>query len=322
MIKNLCFPLILLAMNFPAIILAAGKGTRMLPFTLNCPKPLLPILNKPIIVHSIERLMNAGYNPIYVVISEEDNVIPNHLKRIFPTFDIRFIVQTEALGTAHAVLQTESHLSANHFLVVAGDSLFTESTLENMRTSHLAEANEITLALEEMPFELMKHSSTVDFREGRVWEMREKPESEAEVLSKYNSAALYVFSSVIFSYLHVIKQSKRAEFELASAINLTIDSGSRVGGVISERVSHISNPFDLWKFNLQFLYETGEKNHIHETTTIPPSCKVRNSIIGENCTLTQGIILESCVIMPNSQVNRNHKNMLIQNSYFLDFSSH
>ena len=57
-----------------------------------------------------------------------------------------------------------------------------------------------------------------------------------------------------------IKKSIRGEYELATAINKTIDDGYRVGGVITNRVCHVSNSYDLWRFNLEFLREYSEKD--------------------------------------------------------------
>ncbi|MFX0185563.1 MAG: sugar phosphate nucleotidyltransferase [Candidatus Hodarchaeota archaeon] len=310
-------------MDISAYILAAGKGTRLLPFSQRIPKPMLPLLNKPLIFHSIERLLKAGIENIGIVIKKEDHIITSEVQKAFPDLNVLFIVQKEALGTAHAVLQTKDYLTTENFLVIAGDSLFTASYLTRLYETHLIENNAITLSLEKMEFKLMKASSTVDYRNGRVWEIREKPQNESEVLSDLNSAALYVFSKSFFNILKDINKSKRGEFELATAVNETIHTKSRVGGVITQRVCHISTPYDLWRYNLQFLYESDiEKVNgsiIGKNVRIGESAIIENSVLGDNSIVRDGVSITNSVILPDTVVEQDYENSLVQSGYSKNF---
>jgi NDP-sugar pyrophosphorylase family protein len=312
-------------LNISAYILAAGKGTRLLPFSKAKPKAMLPLLNKPIIFRSIDRLLEAGFTNIGVIIKEEDNVIPSEVQKAFPDLDPFFIVQKEALGTANAVLQIKEYLTTEHFLVVAGDSLFASSFLKQLYETHLYENNAITLSLEKMDFELMKASSTVDYRDGRVWKIREKPQNESEVLSDLNSAALYVFSESIFNILKTINKSERGEYELVTALNETIHTQNRVGGVITERVCHISTPKDLWRFNLQFLLETDVNkingNIIGENVKLDESAHIRNSILGDNSVVKESVSIKNSVVLPDTIIDKDYENSLVQSDYFKTFRS-
>ncbi|MHA1972039.1 MAG: sugar phosphate nucleotidyltransferase [Candidatus Hodarchaeales archaeon] len=307
-------------MNFPVFILAAGRGTRLRPLTDSCPKPMLPLLNKPIIVHSIERLVEAGLNEIYIVIGSKDTIISNTINKLFPKLNIKYIIQEKALGTADAVLQVKKKVEPEQFMVIAGDSLFPVKTLVEMKEKHMKEGNTITLSLERMDFELMRYSSTVDYRDGRVWQIREKPETIHEVLSEYNSAALYVFSKQIFNEIEKIEPSKRNEYELASAINEVIKKNKRVGGVITERVCHISTLYDLWYQNLLFLKRKGKRNnYIGENVLFSKRSAVDNCVIGSFSEISGNIALKNCVIMPKTHINRNYINSLISNNFYKTF---
>ncbi|WP_455140194.1 sugar phosphate nucleotidyltransferase [Candidatus Hodarchaeum mangrovi] len=307
-------------MDFPAIILTAGKGTRMFPFSQKYSKPLFPILNKPLIVYSIEQLIAAGFLEIIIVINKNEKIIQSILSQYFPTLDIKYVIQSEALGTGHAVLQTRNYFTADNFLVQAGDSLFFQSTLRKMREKHVSEKNTLTLSLEEMSFKLMRHSSTVDYREGQVWKIKEKPETEAEILSKYNSSALYIFSRSIFNTLQNINRSKRNEYELATAINAIINKGKRVGGVLTERVFHLSTPYDCWYLNMKFLQEQGEKmNWIGKNVNIAVTCKIESSVIGDNCKVQSGVNLRKCVVLPDTIVKESYTNALLQFEHHQSF---
>jgi glucose-1-phosphate thymidylyltransferase len=307
-------------MTLSAFILAAGKGTRLYPFSLNIPKPMLPLNNKPIIYHSIERLLKAGIVDIGIVIRKDDHIIPSYIRETFPDFRSSFIVQEEALGTAHAVLQVKKYVSTENFLVIAGDSLFSASYLRKLSKVHLEEDNAITLSLEKMDFDLMQQSSTVDYRDGRVWKVREKPETPADVLSDLNSAALYIFSQSFFSTLEDMTKTKRGEYELVTAINKNIHQGDRVGGLITKRVCHISTSYDLWRFNLQFLNRTQNNkvngNIIGNNVCFDDSSIIKNSILGNNCVISKGVTLKNCVVFPNTSIDQNFENSLVKSDYY------
>ncbi len=311
-------------MHISAFILAAGKGTRLSTFSQALPKPMLPLLNKPLLFHSIERLLTAGITNIGVVIKKDDHLIHSEVKKSFPDLDVKFIVQEKALGTAHAVLQVEEYLTTKNFLVIAGDSLFPASYLTRLSEVHRKEQNDITLSLERMEFDLMRESSTVDYRNGRVLEVREKPQTPAEVLSDLNSAALYIFSKSIFNVLKEIKKTKRDEYELATAVNETIRQDCRVGGLITKRVCHISTSQDLWHFNLKFLHETHKEkingNIIGKNVHIDRSAVIVNSILGDSSVVKRGVTLKNSVVLPNTIVDRNYENSLVKSDYFECFT--
>jgi len=312
-------------MGISGFILAAGKGKRLHPFTLHTPKPMLPLLDKPIIHHSVSRLLQANIKRIGIVISQNDTLITQYIQKTFPELDTVFIVQEEVLGTAHAVMQLEDYTEKENFLVIAGDSLFHASHLQQLGVLHNEERNAITLSLEKMDFDQMKSSSTVDYHDRQVWEIREKPTILDDVLSNLNSAALYVFSNSIFDLLCKIKKSIREEYELASVINKMIKNGQRVGGLITDKVYHFSNSHDLWRFNMEFLEKWSKRqsngNLIEQSAEISKSSKIKNSIIGEDVIINNNVSIENTVILPSTIVEKDYINALVQPGYYETFSS-
>ncbi|MFW9777260.1 MAG: sugar phosphate nucleotidyltransferase [Candidatus Heimdallarchaeota archaeon] len=308
-----------------AYILAAGKGTRLYPFSRVYPKSLLPLLNRPIIVHSIERLIKAGIINIGIIIPNESTQIISQVQGTFPDLDVTWIVQKIPLGTANAVIQIEKHLRDENFIVIAGDSLFSVSFLRALSKVHLDDQNWITLSLEKMNFELMRHSSTVDYRDGRVWGVREKPQTIDETLSDLNSAACYAFSQSIFPYLKRARKSKRNEYELTSVINEIIHGAHPVGGVETDRICHITTPFDLWWYNLQFLRTIKPRDPtgalIGKAVSMSGEVIINRSVIGDHVVIQEGChqILDS-VILSNSVLQRDHKNALVLRDFYQQFS--
>lgn len=312
-------------MGISGFILAAGKGKRLHPFTLHTPKPMLSLLDKPIIHHSVSRLLQANIKRIGIVISQNDTLITQYIQKTFPELDTVFIVQKKVLGTAHAVMQLEDYTEKENFLVIAGDSLFHASYLQQLGVLHNEERNAITLSLVKMDFDQMKSSSTVDYHDRQVWEIREKPTTLDDILSDLNSAALYVFSNSIFDLLYKIKKSIRGEYELATVINKTIENGQRVGGLITDKVYHFSNSHDLWRFNMEFLENSSKRrsngNLVDPSAKISKSSKIKNSIIGENVVINNNVRIENTVILPSTIVEKDYINALVQPGYYETFSS-
>jgi glucose-1-phosphate thymidylyltransferase len=108
-----------------ALILAAGKGTRLRPLTYSCPKHLIPVANKPVIFYGLDQISDAGITDIGIVVSPDTNsqivaeVSGNNSWR----FDITYIPQNTPLGLAHAVKVARSFLNDSPFLLFLGDNI-------------------------------------------------------------------------------------------------------------------------------------------------------------------------------------------------------
>ena len=105
------------------VILSAGKGSRIDPFNTHFPKPMLPILNRPIIEHQLDQMKAVGIREVIVVVGHLKEHIINHLgdgSRFGVA--VRYVEQRSTLGIAHAVMQLEPHID-RHFLLYLGDIL-------------------------------------------------------------------------------------------------------------------------------------------------------------------------------------------------------
>ena len=305
------------SMTFSAYILAAGRGTRMYPYSQTIIKPLLPIINKSLILHAIDKLLESGirFKKIGIVVREGEQQIPEIINKSYPEISFDYIIQDKPLGTGHAVLQLENLVKTKDFIVVAGDSLFPSTFIKDFSNLHKKECNSVTLALEKMSFEQMRYSSTVSFRNGRVWDIREKPQTKEEILSNLNSAAMYIFSHSIFNALKKIQMSVRKEYELISAIKVLLHQEAKVGGSIVSRVLHISNSYDLWRFNREFLEKLNNRdpngNLIGENVAIAKTAKITGSIVGSQSQIADNVKLINSVILPKSIISRSFSNSLV-----------
>src|SRR3990167_8143479 len=107
-----------------AVLMAGGSGTRLRPLTCDLPKPMVPIVNKPIIEHIIDLLKKHSYDDIYVTLYYLPHLIQNYLLNGEELgVRVNYALEEERpLGTAGCVKNIEQHLD-DTFLVISGDSL-------------------------------------------------------------------------------------------------------------------------------------------------------------------------------------------------------
>jgi|WetSurMetagenome_2_1015567.scaffolds.fasta_scaffold02148_5 UDP-N-acetylglucosamine diphosphorylase / glucose-1-phosphate thymidylyltransferase / UDP-N-acetylgalactosamine diphosphorylase / glucosamine-1-phosphate N-acetyltransferase / galactosamine-1-phosphate N-acetyltransferase len=115
-----------------AIILAAGEGRRLRPFTVNKPNAMIYIAGKPIIQYVIEALAQNGIRDIIIVVGYKREQIFDYLGdgRRFGVV-INYFIQNEQIGTAHALLQSRDHTD-EEFLVLSGNKLITADTISGL----------------------------------------------------------------------------------------------------------------------------------------------------------------------------------------------
>ncbi len=111
-------------MKQKAIILAAGRGSRMQGLCDDIPKPMLEVKGKPILGHTIEALSRCGINQIGINIHHQSEVIQNFIQKEYPNHNIQLLFEKELTGTAGALRSFKNFLSdQDQFLVIAGDIL-------------------------------------------------------------------------------------------------------------------------------------------------------------------------------------------------------
>src|SRR6058998_504024 len=99
------------------VILAAGRGSRMASLADVCPKPLLPICNRPIMQYQIDAFREAGINKIYCVVGHARQAF-EHAVHTPPGMEIEYVTQVSPLGIAHAVLQMEPAINGPFLLIL------------------------------------------------------------------------------------------------------------------------------------------------------------------------------------------------------------
>ena len=128
-----------------ALILAGGKGTRLMPYTANLPKPLMPIDNMPILEVIVKQLKFFGVKSIIMAVGHLHHMIESYFKDGADFgVSIKYSVETEPLGTAGPISLVMDDLE-NDFLVLNGD-LLTSIDFKKIYSTHILEKSSATIA--------------------------------------------------------------------------------------------------------------------------------------------------------------------------------
>lgn len=195
-----------------ALILAAGKGTRVMPLTQSCPKPMLRILDTPILELLIARLRDHGVNQIMINTAHHAEVIEQHFGdgRRFGV-DIAYSFEGhlqdgklvgDPIGSAGALQRIQAHSGFfdDTFMVVCGDAII-DLDITALVAAHHHHGALATLALQSVDPSLVSHYGVVALdEEGRVTQFQEKPTPE-EALSNLVNTGIYVFEPAVLAHM-------------------------------------------------------------------------------------------------------------------------
>lgn len=232
-----------------ALIPAAGKGTRLKPFTDAIPKELLPVGDKPIIERVVDSFKEAGVHDIVVVTGEGKHAILDYLgsgERL--GVNMSYVYQDSKEGLGHAVLSSEHLLGGETFAVVNGDNYFYPlSFLSRLVKCHRDNDAAATIGVHEAE-DVTRHG--VIKSDGEViTEIVEKPSSE-EAPSDLATLGAYVFDPVILDAIRETPCGIDNEIQLTDAIDTLIERGEKV---IAEKCSgghiDVGTPRDLKRAN-------------------------------------------------------------------------
>jgi len=181
-----------------AMILAAGEGTRLRPFTYKRPKPMFPLMDKPVLEHIINYLKSYGFDDLALNL----NYYPEMIQEYFQEgrqqgVRLRYSVEKTLLGTAGGVKKLESFFDST-FVVIGGDDI-TDLNLGEVLAFHRRTGALATIAI--IPVKDTSHYGVVVTDEqGKIVSFQEKPKPE-EAKSNLANTGIYIFEPEIFKYI-------------------------------------------------------------------------------------------------------------------------
>jgi len=208
-----------------ALVLAAGKGTRLKPLTNTVPKHLLPVGDKPVLFHVLNYAKEAGIKDIGVVVSPESGP---YIEEAIGTGSewggqITFIVQPEPLGLAHAVKVAQGFLGDSPFLMLLGDNLVQEGVKDFVDEFHTSNSD-ASILLREVSDPRAFGVAELD-SSGKVIHMAEKPKKPKSNLA---IIGVYLFTAEIHKAIAQTKPSWRGELEITDAIQKLLEMGKEI----------------------------------------------------------------------------------------------
>ena len=175
-----------------AMVLAAGLGTRLRPLTYEITKPMVPVLDRPVIEHIVELLERHGFDEVIANL----HYFPDSIREYFGE-RLSYRYEEELLGTAGGVRGCADFFGDEPFLVISGDAL-TDIDLGAFVARHRQSGGIATLAVKKVP-DTREYGVVLHDRDGRITGFQEKPAPE-EALSDLGNCGIYMFEPRIFDY--------------------------------------------------------------------------------------------------------------------------
>jgi len=190
-----------------AMILAAGLGTRLRPITYAMPKPMVPVLNRPVMEHIARLLARHGFGEAIANLHWFPEVIEGHFGDGSDFgIELTYSREEQLLGTSGGVRNAAGFLG-DSFLVISGDAL-TDIDLAAMREFHESHDGIATLATKRVS-DTSQFGVAITGADGRIQGFQEKP-APAEALSDLANCGIYMFRSEIFDFFPAPGSSKAA----------------------------------------------------------------------------------------------------------------
>jgi NDP-sugar pyrophosphorylase family protein len=322
-------------MSLSIFILAAGFGERLHPITDQFPKPLLPILGKPILQSILEKVSTLPAHKIGINLYHKKEIIENWLRQSAFNKKVKIFPEESVFGTGGALKNAEAFLNTGTFLVHNSD-IISDIDLERLLEFHLSSDNLVTLAVHDyLQFNnlILKERYVIDIIKthphpppsmGRVTE--ENPPSPGGrgqggggINKQLAFTGIAVYSSEFLRFLP-------SKFSRVTDIWLkVIKSGYKVGTFdVSGCIwSDIGTPASYASTIINELRQNGEYVYIHPSIEICRHVELDGYVVVEEGTsLDKGVSLRNCILLPGSETESgfNYENCIIGPGFQIDLN--
>ena len=292
-----------------AVILAAGEGKRVRPFTRSRPKALIPVANRPIIEYTIQALLTNGVREIIVVVGYRKEQVIRYLNQL--DAEIEVVVQERQLGTANA-LKCAEPLIKGDFLVLPGDNSIDTESIGRIKDLNNA------MLVKEHPNP--SNFGVVQVRDDLIIGIEEKP---ADTAGFTVSTGILSLTPRVFEYMQ--------GNDLTDAIACMLEGGVEIRAVVAEDWQDALYPWDLLRMNERLLsgVRLVKGGEIHRSAIVQGKvCIGGGTVVGPNTIITgpvaigrDSVIGPHCVILPGTSIGarvRVEPFTLIGNSLIMD----
>jgi bifunctional UDP-N-acetylglucosamine pyrophosphorylase/glucosamine-1-phosphate N-acetyltransferase len=297
--------------NTFAVVLAAGKGTRM---KSSLYKVLHPVCGKPMVEHVIDNMEKLGVEKIVTVVGHGAEVVQSELGS-----RSEYVLQAEQLGTAHAVLQAEKTLASlsGTTIVICGDTpLITAETMRDLLNHHKQTGAKATI-LTAIANEPTGYGRIIRAEGGNVKSIVEQKDASAEeqLVNEINSGTYCFDNEALFKSLKLVKnENAQGEYYLPDVIEILQKEGEVISAFAANDFDEILGVNDRIALSQaeQIMRTRIAYHHMREGVTIidPQSTYISSdAVIGADTVIQPGVIIEgkttigeNCIIGPNSHL--------------------
>lgn len=202
-----------------AVLLAAGRGTRMRELTAEIPKPMLQVRGKPVLEHIIDGLRGAGVREFLVVVGWRADVVRSHFGD-----SVQYVTQEVQDGTGRVVELARDFVGGDPFVLSYGDIFVDPANYR--RLVDLRDDVEAIVSVKRNE-DVSKGGAVFVNERFELVDLREKP-APGEPTSPWYNAGVYAFRPSIFEFTAQLERSPRGEYELTDAIRALAHSGRKV----------------------------------------------------------------------------------------------
>jgi mannose-1-phosphate guanylyltransferase len=284
-----------------AFVLGAGLGTRLRPLTDDLPKPLIPIFQKALITFALDHLIASGVECFII----NTHRLPESFEQVFAEnsyagHSVQLVNEPILLDTGGGIKNVQALLGTKPFIVYSGDIL-TDVDLEPLIEEHFRAQNDVTLGLRRDT----GLGAGVVARNGRIVAIS----NESNPTDNFDYANISVWNHEI---LGRIPSNEKVSF--IPIVTKWIGQNGRIGGVVLDQGKwfnigsrteylQVHRAISKEKWEPPYVKAAGWSNPIAASADIDPSAQLLGcSVVGADCQVGAGAILEDTIVWPGSQI--------------------
>jgi mannose-1-phosphate guanylyltransferase/phosphomannomutase len=314
-------------MQMKAVIMAGGEGTRLRPLTCGLPKPMVPILDKPVMEHILNHLKSFEIDDVAVTMAYMPSVIMDYFGSGADWgLHINYYIEEIPLGTGGSVLNAQDFLD-DTFVIISGDAL-TDIDLQEAISFHKQKKSKATLVLKKVDTPL-EYGVIITDEEGKIVRFLEKP-SWGEVFSDTINTGIYVLEPEVLNHY---KKGDNFDFSKDLFPKLLRDGVPMYGYVSQNYWNDIGDlkvykevNFDILEGKVQIKHPYKKLSQgiwVGSNCSIDSTCVLKSPVfIGDNCTIKGNTIISETIVGSDCEIDANTslkksiiwKNSVIQNN--------
>jgi NDP-sugar pyrophosphorylase family protein len=283
-----------------AFVLAAGLGTRLRPLTEELPKPLIPIFQKPLITFALDQLVELGVEKFVINTHKLAEVFGKSFHHnVYKGHSVTLVHEPDLLETGGGIKNVERYLGNDPFLTYSGDIL-TNINVQALIDEHFRRGNDVTLGLRDTSL-----ASDIALRDHRV----------VDIAARYGTTGNFDFANIAVWNPTIFQRiPPRQKISFIPIVADWIGSGGKIGGLVMDdgkwfNIGSRGAYLDVHRTILrehwvpQYIKSREWPGRVAKSAIVDPSAQLRGcSVVGENCQVGAGAILEDTILWPGAQI--------------------